>query len=84
MRHAFVTMLAEEEVHERVAQQLAGHADSRTTRDIYTHVTGSMLGGAVDAMERAAGRLHDVGSPNGSLEVERGADGQARKDGKAP
>jgi hypothetical protein len=28
MRHAYITMLAEEGVHERVAQQLAGHADS--------------------------------------------------------
>ncbi len=58
MRHAYVTMLAEQGVHERVAQQLAGHADSRTTRDIYTHVTGAMLDGAVDAIERAAQALH--------------------------
>ena len=36
LRHAYVTMLAEQGVHERVAQQLAGHADARMTREIYT------------------------------------------------
>ena len=27
-------------MHERVAQYLLGHADSRVTKEIYTHVTG--------------------------------------------
>lgn len=58
MRHAYVTMLAEQGVHERVAQQLAGHADSRITREVYTHVTDRMLDGAVDAIERAAQDLY--------------------------
>lgn len=58
MRHAWVTMLAEQGVHERVAQQLAGHADSRMTREVYTHVTGRMLDGAAEAIERVVGDLH--------------------------
>jgi integrase len=57
MRHAYATMLAEEGVHERVAQYLLGHADSRMTRLIYTHVTGSMMERAGEAVERSAGRM---------------------------
>jgi intergrase/recombinase len=60
MRHAYVTMLAEQGVHERVAQQLAGHADSRITREVYTHVTARMLDGAADAIERVAQSLHGL------------------------
>lgn len=57
LRHAYVTMLAEQGVHERVAQQLAGHADSRVTREGYTHVTARMLDGAAEAIERPAADL---------------------------
>ena len=42
----FGTTLAEHGVHERVAQQLLGHADSRTTRKMYTHVSEKMMGEA--------------------------------------
>jgi len=59
MRHAFVTMLAERGVHERVAQQLAGHADSRITREVYTHVTEKMMEGAAEAIEQAMEALPD-------------------------
>jgi integrase len=62
MRHAYLTMLAEHGVHERVAQQLAGHADSRITREVYTHVTGSMLDGATAAIVRAAEGLYEAGT----------------------
>jgi integrase len=53
MRHAYVTMLAEHGVHERVAQQLAGHADARMTREIYTHVTAPMFDAAANAISHA-------------------------------
>ena len=46
-------MLAEQGVHERVAQQLAGHADARMTREIYTHVTAPMFEAAANAIARA-------------------------------
>lgn len=39
LRHTYGTALAERGVHERVAQELLGHADSRTTCEIYTHTT---------------------------------------------
>jgi hypothetical protein len=40
-------------VHERVAQQLLDHADSRTTREIYTHVFEKMMDDAVRAISNA-------------------------------
>jgi hypothetical protein len=46
-------MLAEHGVHERVAQQLAGHADARMTREIYTHVTAPMFEAAANAIAQA-------------------------------
>ncbi len=68
LRHAFVTALAERGVHERVAQHLAGHADSRMTCDSYTHVTRRMHDGATEAIEAAAQDVLDEarGSRNGS------------------
>ena len=73
-------------MHERVAQQLAGHADSRTERDIYTHVTGSMLEGATDAIEQAARGVHGTpatnGSSNGSSASTKQRDGQPLEEGK--
>lgn len=44
-------MLAHEGVHPKVMQDLAGHADSRTTMDIYTHVNMSQKRCAADALE---------------------------------
>ncbi len=70
VRHAYVTSLAEQGVHERVAQQLAGHADGRTAHDVYPHVTSTMAEGAAAAVERAVGALYTgrgaTGSKNGS------------------
>jgi integrase len=80
MRHAYVTMLAEEGVHERVAQQLAGHADSRTTRDIYTHVTGAMLAGAAEAIERSADSLYRRAPAMGPAMGPEAADGNVAQD----
>ena len=70
-------MLAEEGAHERVAQQLAGHADSRTTRDLYTHVTGAMLAGAAEAIELSADSLHRAGSGMGPGTGIGDADGES-------
>jgi hypothetical protein len=67
MRHAYVTMLAEQGVHERVAQQLAGHADARMTREIYTHVTAPMFDAAADAISQAVDGTFGSGAhTNGS------------------
>lgn len=69
LRHTYGTALAERGVHERVAQELLGHADSRTTREIYTHTTSRMNDAAVaavaDALEEALGS--PIGSPSRKL-----------------
>jgi site-specific recombinase XerD len=36
-------------------RQLLGHADSRTTREIYTHVSERMMNQAVQAISDAVG-----------------------------
>lgn len=51
LRHSYLSMLAHEGVHPKVMQDLAGHADSRTTMDIYTHVNMSQKRCAADALE---------------------------------
>ena len=71
LRHTYGTTLAENNVHDRVAQQLLGHADSRTTREIYTHVSEKMMGDAVRAISDAVegvigGRAAANGSSSGS------------------
>lgn len=38
LRHAFATMLFEADVDEKDAQEILGHAQLSTTRDIYTHI----------------------------------------------
>jgi len=38
LRHAFATMLEENNVNEKDAQELLGHAQISTTKDIYTHI----------------------------------------------
>lgn len=77
LRHAYGTSLAERGVHERVTQYLLGHADSRTTREIYTHTTDRMLQLAVQAAGEAFDEAFSApnGSPNGSPEDE--VDGSA-------
>jgi hypothetical protein len=64
LRHTYGTTLAESGVHERVAQQLLGHADSRTTREIYTYVSERMMDQAVQAISDAVDRV--VGDASGS------------------
>lgn len=74
MRHAWVTMLAECGVHERVTQQLAGHADGWMTREVYTHVTAPMFDATVAVIEQVMNDLN--GSKGGSDDERRpGRDG---------
>jgi hypothetical protein len=74
MRHAWVTMLAERGVHQRVAQQLAGHDDDCMTARIYTHVTPPMFDVAAAAIDQAMDDLN--GSKGGSNDERRpGGDG---------
>ncbi len=57
LRHSYLSMLAEEGVHPKVMQELAGHASSRTTMDIYTHVNMDSKRAAAASMEDAFRRL---------------------------
>lgn len=38
LRHAYATMLYEAEIDEKMAQEILGHADITTTKNIYTHI----------------------------------------------
>ncbi len=55
LRHSYLSMLAAEGVHPRVMQDLAGHSDSRTTLEIYTHINMEQKLCAVDALENVMG-----------------------------
>ena len=73
LRHGYATTLAENGVNERAAQYLLGHADSRTTRQIYTHTTDRMMHAAAstvdDIFEADIGAtVRAIGSPIGSPE----------------
>lgn len=49
LRHTYLTLLARKGVHPKVMQSLAGHASSKITMDIYTHVN---MDAKRDAVER--------------------------------
>ena len=53
LRHSYLSMLAAEGVHPKVMQQLAGHSNSKTTMDIYTHVNMDQKRGAADLVQQA-------------------------------
>ena len=50
LRHGAATLLVGAGVHPRVAQQLLRHASSKTTTEIYSHVTAAQERQAADAM----------------------------------
>jgi len=54
------------------AQELMGHADSRTTREVYTHTPDRMVDAAIVAAANALDQVLDqaIGSPNGSQDSE--------------
>lgn len=52
LRHTYLTLLAEEGVHPKVMQELAGHSSSQITMDIYTHVNMDAKREAVAAVSR--------------------------------
>lgn len=55
MRHAAATILLEEGVPMKVVSELLGHANTRTTAEVYSHVTARMVAEAGSAIERALG-----------------------------
>lgn len=53
LRHGAATLLVGAGAHPRVAQELLRHASSRTTMDIYSHVSAAQQREAVDLLEKA-------------------------------
>ena len=53
LRHSYPTALARAGVHPKVMQELAGHASSAITMDIYTHVDMSGKRKAAEALAAA-------------------------------
>lgn len=53
LRHGAVSLLIDAGVHPRVAQELLRHASSRTTMEVYGHVSASQRREAIDLLERA-------------------------------
>lgn len=52
LRHTYATMLKDLNVSPKDAQQMLGHADYRTTMDIYTHFSDSAVDNVRRALER--------------------------------
>ena len=53
LRHTYLTLLAMNDVHPKVMQELASHYSSQITMDIYTHVNMDARRAAVDAVSKA-------------------------------
>ncbi len=51
LRHTAATLMAAQGVHTKVVSEMLGHASIGITLDLYSHVTPSMAGQAVSAME---------------------------------
>ncbi len=50
LRHAYATMLYESGIDEKLAQELMGHSDIATTRNIYTHIRTSKVKDAANIL----------------------------------
>lgn len=55
LRHAYATILYEAGVDDKDAQELLGHANISTTRDIYTHITKTRRQHTADLLNAAVG-----------------------------
>ncbi|MBP1553441.1 MAG: site-specific integrase [Oscillospiraceae bacterium] len=52
LRHAYATMLYEAGIDEKLAQELLGHADISTTKNIYTHIRSKKIDDAANALNK--------------------------------
>lgn len=64
LRHTYAQMLAQANVHPKVAQHLLRHTDIRLTMAIYTHHDETAEARAVEALPDVSGR--EVGSTSGT------------------
>jgi integrase len=47
LRHLFATILYEQKIDEKLAQDILGHSSIRMTKDLYTHIRKSKMDGAL-------------------------------------
>jgi integrase len=93
LRHGAASLLVGAGVHPRIAQELLRHASSKTTMEIYSHVSAAQQREAVDVLQRAiAAESHaeshampDLSGPerpeaaaSGRTERESGSGGRTR------
>lgn len=55
LRHAFATIMLEEDVPMKVVSAQMGHSSTRITEETYSHVTARLTAAAGEAVERALG-----------------------------
>lgn len=60
LRHTHATLLIKAGVHAKVIQERLGHADAKTTMDIYAHVLHTTQG---DTAELFSTMIEDVKKP---------------------
>jgi hypothetical protein len=64
-------------VHPRIAQELLRHASSKTTMEIYSHVSAAQQREAVEALQRALAESHfesHLGPDSGGQDLPRAAE----------
>lgn len=67
LRHTHITMLTEAGVDLKTIMDRVGHEDSKTTMDIYTHVTEKMKEDATVKMKNRYGDILDLAVPKGNV-----------------
>lgn len=55
LRHSFATIALSNNVHVKVVQEILGHASSRTTLDVYSHVIPTMQTQSLELLTKAFG-----------------------------
>ncbi len=92
LRHGAASLLVGAGVHPRIAQELLRHASSKTTMEIYSHVSAAQQREAVEVLQRALAESHseshlgpDSGGQDwakaaetGQVERESGSGGRTR------
>ena len=53
LRHTFATIALSHNVHTKVVQEILGHASSKTTLDVYSHVIPTMQEQSVEILAKA-------------------------------
>ncbi|WP_342505910.1 tyrosine-type recombinase/integrase [Sporosarcina sp. FSL K6-2383] len=67
LRHTHITMLTEAKVDLKTIMDRVGHEDSKTTMDIYTHVTENMKEDATAKIKNRYGDILNLTVPKGNV-----------------